>query len=337
MAFITGANGLLGSHLALVLLQNGEEVTALKRKSSDLSYMQKTFEAYSSNSHELFDKINWIDGDILDFHFIDEVISNHKEVYHTAAMVSFNPEDHKKMLQVNIEGTSQIVNSCIKHKSKLVYCSSIAALGRGKGTKATTENDFRDSTFKSSVYSRSKFEAEQEVWRGIAEGLDAAIVNPSVILGPGDWSKSSCQLFKTVADGLKFYTNGTNGYVDARDVANIMFKLMKSDITAERFVVSAENISYKTLFTYIAESLNLKSPSLLANKFLSELSWRLLKMISLVTRKKPLITKETAQSANSHYYYSSEKVIKTLDYSFIPIKDSINTIGKIYLENNSGK
>ncbi len=332
MAFITGANGLLGSHLALVLLQNGESVTALKRKSSELSFMQKTFKAYSSNYQELFNKITWIDGDILDFLHLDDIISEHKEVYHTAAMVSFNPKDHQKMLQVNVEGTSQVVNSCLRHKTKLVYCSSIAALGRGQGTISTTENDLRDSTFKSSVYSKSKFEAEQEVWRGIAEGLNATIVNPSVILGPGDWSKSSSQLFKTVANGLKFYTNGTNGYVDARDVANIMFKLMKSDITAERFVVSSENISYKTLFTYIAKSLNVKPPYLLANKFLSELSWRLLKITSLLTNKTPLITKETAQSANSHYRYSSEKVIKALDYNFIPIKDSIETIGKIYLK-----
>lgn len=331
MAFITGANGLLGSHLTLVLLQNGVEVTALKRSSSNLNFMLKTFEAYSNNANELFNKIHWIDGDILDFFLLDEIISKQKEVYHTAAMVSFNPEDHDKMLQINIEGTSMIVDSCLKHKAKLIYCSSIAALGRGKDDKATSENDFRDSTFKSSVYSQSKFDAEQVVWRGIAEGLNAAIVNPSVILGPGDWSKSSAQLFKTVAKGLKFYTNGSNGYVDARDVANIMFQLMKSDISSERFIVSSENITYKALFTSIAESLNVNPPSILANKFLSEVSWRLLKVVSLFTRNKPLITKETAQSANSFYNYSSDKVINALNYKFIPIKESIDDIGKIYL------
>jgi len=332
MAFITGANGLLGSHLALVLLQNGEDITALKRESSELHFMLKTFEAYSKTPNELFNKIKWIDGDILDFHNLDEIISHHKEVYHTAAMVSFNPEDRHKMLQINIEGTSQIVESCLKHNAKLIYCSSIAALGRGKSTNDTTEEDYRDSTYKSSVYSQSKFEAEQVVWRGIAEGLNAAIVNPSIIIGPGDWSKSSAQLFKTVANGLKFYTNGSNGYVDAKDVANIMFQLMKSEISGERFIASAENLDYKTLFTYIAESMNVKSPSILANKFLSELSWRILKVGSLITGNKPLITKETAQSANSHYHYSSEKVIKALNYKFIPIKDSIDTIGKIYLK-----
>ncbi len=331
MAFVTGANGLLGSHLVLELLHNGESVTALKRKSSELSFMRKTFEAYSDNADELFSKIHWIDGNVLDFYLLDEIISKHKEVYHTAAMVSFNPHDHQQMLQINIEGTAQIAYSCLQNNAKLIYCSSIAALGRGKDSKATTENDFRDSTFKSSVYSQSKFQAEQIIWQSIAEGLNAAIVNPSVILGVGNWSKSSSQLFQTVANGLKFYTNGSNGYVDARDVANIMFQLMKSDISSERFIVSSENIDYKTLFTYIAKSINKNTPSILANKFISEISWRLLKIASLFTAKEPLITKETARSANAYYSYSSEKIIKALDYKFIPIEKSIQDIGKTYV------
>lgn len=333
MAFVTGANGLLGSHLTLVLLENGVDVTALKRPNSDLSFMHKTFEAYSNNANSLLEKIHWIDGDILDFILLDEIISRHKEVYHTAAMVSFNPQDHQKMYQTNVYGTEAIVGSCIKQNAKLIYCSSIAALGRSNNGKATKENNFRDSSYKSSFYSQSKFDAEQVVWRGIAEGLNAAIVNPSIILGPGDWNKSSAQLFKTVTKGLKFYTNGSNGYVDARDVANIMFQLMNSDISSERFVVSSENISYKMLFTFIAEALGVKPPTILANKFMSELSWRLLKLASLFTQNKPLITKETAQSANSHYSYSSDKVIKTLNYKFITIKESINDIAAIYNRN----
>ena len=331
MAFITGASGLLGAHLALKIVQNGEELHALKRNSTDLQYIRKTFLAYDGKGQELFDSIHWIEGDLLDFYLLDSIISKEKEIYHTAAMVSFDPKDRRQIMQVNVEGTINIVESCKRYKARLIYCSSIAALGRGKENEETAETDLRLTGEKSSVYSQSKFEAEQAVWRGIAEGLNAAIVNPSVILGPGNWNKSSGQLFRTIDKGLKFYTNGSNSYVDAVDVAQIMYLLMKSTIKGERFIVSAANLSYKDLFTQIALSINAKPPKYLANKVLSALSWRLLKLLSIISGKRPLITKETATNANTFYRYSSEKVKQTLNYNFIPIEESIHKIGALYL------
>ena len=321
---------MLGTHLAYYLLKKGESVTALKRTSTDLSAIKNIFAYYENGDNSLFEKIEWIDGDILDFYILDDIISKHKQVYHTAAFVSFHKEDHDKIWNINIHGTENIVAACIKHKSRLVYTSSIAALGRSEGGVATTEKDYRDSTFKSSVYSESKFLAEQEVWRGIAEGLDAVMVNPSVIIGPGDWNKSSAQLFKTVANGLKFYTDGTNGYIDVRDIAEVMYKLMKSEITAERFILSAENVTYKHLFETIAKELEVSPPSILANKVLSEISWRVIRVWSAISGSAPLITKETAKSANSHYNYSSQKIIDTLNYNFISFDDSVKHTAKLY-------
>ena len=329
--FITGASGMLGTHLAYNLLKKGESITALKRSSTDLSSMKNIFAYYEKGDNSLFEKIEWIDGDILDFYILDDIISKHKQVYHTAAFVSFHKQDHSKIRDINIHGTENIVAACIKHKSRLVYSSSIAALGRSDGGGATTEKNYRDSTFKSSVYSESKFLAEQEVWRGIAEGLDAVMVNPSVIIGPGDWNKSSAQLFKTVANGLKFYTNGSNGYIDVRDIAEVMYRLMNSDITAERFILSAENVTYKRLFETIAKELKVAPPTILANKILSEISWRVLGMWSTLSGNSPLITKETAKSANSHYDYSSQKVIDSLDYKFISFDQSVKHAAELYL------
>ena len=204
--------------------------------------MQTIFKEHTQNADILFRKIQWVEGDILDFYLLDEIIQQHKEVYHAAAFVSFHKADHTQIMNVNVQGTINVVQACIKNNARLVYVSSISALGRGTGTELSTEDNYRNNTFKSSVYSESKYLAEQEVWRGMAEGLNAVIVNPSVILGSGDWSKSSTQLFKTVSNGLKFYTNGSNGYVDVRDVVEIMHQLMKSEIHSERFIVSAENI-----------------------------------------------------------------------------------------------
>jgi len=335
MAFITGASGLLGSHLVVELLINGEEVYALKRANTDTNIVLKCLKIYSSNYKSLFEKINWVEGDILDFYLMDEMAKQHNEVYHTAAFVSFNKEDHSKILDINIQGTVNIANACNKHNSRLIYSSSIASLGRGLTDNSTTENDYRDSSFKSSVYSKSKFLAEMEIWRAIAEGLDAVMVNPSVIIGPGDWNKSSTQLFKTVNNGLKFYTDGTNGYVDVRDVASIMFKLMKSSITGQRYILSSEDVTYKDLFSIIAMELDKEPPSVLANKFLSGIAWRTISVISFVASTTPLITKGTANSANSHYSYSSKKIIEELDYKFIPIAESIGHTARIFkLQNN---
>lgn len=321
---------MLGTHLAYNLLKKGENVTALKRTTTDLSSMKNIFAYYEDGDDSLFNKIEWVEGDILDFYLLDELIAKHKQVYHTAAFVSFHKQDHDKIRNINIRGTENIVAACIKNKSRLVYVSSIAALGRSENNTDLRESDFRDSTYKSSVYSESKFLAEQEVWRGIAEGLDAVIINPSVIIGPGDWNKSSAQLFKTVANGLKFYTNGSNGYIDVRDIAEIMHKLMKNNISAERFILSAENVTYKRLFETIAKELHLTPPKILANKFLSELSWRALGLWSFIIKSSPLITKETAKSANTHYGYSSQKIIDTLNYNFISFDDSVKHTANMY-------
>ncbi|MCK5856917.1 MAG: NAD-dependent epimerase/dehydratase family protein [Bacteroidales bacterium] len=324
MVFITGGTGLVGAHLIFDLVQKGTKVRALKRSTSNLAVVEKVFHYYSENADELLQQIEWIEGDILDFYLLDELIQEDEEVYHAAAFVSFNPEDHDQIRQINVEGTHNIVNACIKNKvRKLCYVSSIAALGRGEGGKSTSEEDYRDATYKSSVYSQSKFDAEQEVWRGIAEGLNAVMVNPAVIIGPGDWNKGSSQLIQTVYKGLKFYTKGTNGYVDVRDVSKAMIQLMESEIIAQRYVLSSEDWSYKQLFDSIAKALNVKSPPYYAGPALSGVAWRTLKVLSLFTGKRPLITKETAHNANSFYSYSSKKIIKELDFEFIPLAKSI--------------
>jgi len=332
MAFITGASGLLGSHLVYTILNNGEDVYALKRKNSNLDIVKQCLKIYSDDYLNLFEKINWIEGDILDFYLMDEMAQQHKEIYHTAAFVSFIKKDHSKILDINIQGTANIADACKNHGSRLVYASSIASLGRGLSDNSTTEEDYRDSSFKSSVYSKSKFLAEQEVWRAIAEGLDAVMVNPSVIIGPGDWNKSSTQLFKTMNNGLKFYTDGSNGYVDVRDVAQVMFQLMKSNIRAQRYILSAEDISYKFLFEEIANALGVKPPMLKAGKLLSDIGWMSLALWANISNSTPLITKETANSANSHYSYSSAKIKNELGYNFISINESIKHTASVFIK-----
>jgi nucleoside-diphosphate-sugar epimerase len=266
---------------------------------------------------------------------LEEIIEADSYIFHCAAFVSFRKEDKDTLLNINIEGTKNIVQICLDKKvKKLVHVSSIAALGRGLEGKETTEEDYWDGSGNASNYSKSKFESEREVWRGIAEGLNALIVNPSVIIGPGEWGKGSSQLIQTVWKGLKFYTSGTNGYVDVRDVSTIIVKLSQSEIENERFILSSENVDYKTFFGWIAQYLEVKSPPFYAGKFLSGISWRILKIWSLFSGKDPIITKETARSANQKYKYSNQKILEAIQFEFIPVSETIRFTCEKFLESN---
>ena len=328
MIFVTGGTGLTGSRLLALLAENdNEQIVALKRPSSDLSIVQKVFSQRFENPEKYLNRIRWVDGDIADFFFLDDVLEEGCEVYHAAAMVSFRKEDAEKIRLVNVEGTANIVNACLKNNvRKLCYVSSIAALGRGQKDRPTVETDYRTTSKGSTVYSASKYEAETEVWRGIAEGLNAVIVNPAVILGSASWDKGSAQLFTTVYNGLKFYTRGTNGYVDVDDVAKAMVMLMKSDISGERFVLSEADLSYKELFGTIAGYFGVKPPSVYASPFTGEIVWRLTAVMSLFTGKQPVITKETARMANTFYSYSSGKIRKATGFGFTPVEKTIERI-----------
>jgi nucleoside-diphosphate-sugar epimerase len=331
MILVTGGTGLVGSHLLYKLTSLGETPLALKRPSSDISRTRKVFSYYSDNSDDLFNKIVWIDGDILDYSSILEAMEGVNKVYHTAASVSFQSSDKQNLIATNITGTANIVVAALeKNISKLVHISTIGALGRAESSGVVTEETHWNSK-KSSVYSTSKYNAEMEVWRGIAEGLNAVIINPSIILGPGEWNTGSSKLFSAMYSGLKFYSIGSNGFVDVEDVAESMIQLMNSDIAGERFIINSENISYKQFFTWMANSLNVAPPKYKAGTFLSGIGWRLLWVKGLVTGKKSTITRETAETACQSYDYSNKKIKQELGIDFISVKDSLDKNAKLFL------
>ena len=333
MILVTGATGLLGSHILFELINNNEKVTALKRSDSDIRFVKKVFSYYSDNYEALFQRIIWAEGDITDINSLYEVMADIEYVYHTAAIVSFNHKELDFLQKVNAEGTANVVNVCLeKNIKKLCYTSSVAALGRESTDKPMSESTPWDRFSKKSAYSQTKYNAEQEVWRGAAEGLKVVMVNPSIILGPGNWQKGSSKLFETIWNGQMFYTRGINGFVDVRDVARIMIALMKSNIEGERFIVSSENLSYQTVLTEMAIHLNKKTPKFYAGPFLSNLAWRFEYVKSLLTGNAPLITKETAYTAHNKHLYTTEKIINALDYKFIPVSESIKDTAKIFVK-----
>jgi nucleoside-diphosphate-sugar epimerase len=337
MILVTGGTGLVGAHLLLDLSKKGMPVRALKRRSGKLDYVKRVFDHYAENSDELFGLIEWVEGDILDVPTLEEAMPAVDYVYHSAAIVSFHKADRHDMMRTNAEGTANVVNVALeKGVRKLCHVSSIAALGRAENNGVTDESTPWVNSKDNSIYSVSKYNAEKEIWRGIEEGLDAVIINPSIILGLAGPQKGSSQLFSTVWSGLRYYSSGVNGFVDVRDVVRIMIMLMESDIKGERFVVNAGNISYKEIFDKIAEVYDKPKPFVPVNRFMSGLAWRILKTYSLVSGKPPLVTKETARTASNKYRYDNSKIKNTLDYNFIEmdqtIKETANNIKKYYFE-----
>lgn len=332
MILVTGGTGLVGSHLLYKLVVSGEKPTALRRSSSDISIVKKVFSYYSDNPDILFNRINWVKGDILNYYEVLDAMEEVNHVYHAAASVSFQSSDKQNLIDTNIIGTANVVNAALEKKiDKLLHVSTIGALGRADASGIVTEETQWNSK-KSSVYSTSKYHAEMEVWRGIAEGLNAVIINPAIILGPGNWDTGSSKLFSTMYNGLPFYSTGTNGFVDVEDVAQAMILLMNNTVNGERFIINSENITYKQLFTWMADSLQVEPPKYQAGKILSDIGWRALWVKSLFTGKKSSITKETAETANQLYNYSNKKIIESTGIKFINIKDSLAKNAKLFLK-----
>ena len=237
MIFVTGGTGLVGSHILLKLAQQGEKFKALKRISSSLKVCKSVFDYYNAN--DLFHQIYWVSGDVNDIQSLENAMKDCSLVLHCAAMVSFSSSDAELIRKVNVEGTANVVNVAISMGvKKLGYISSIAALGRNSTDQIVDEECYFKPTLKESNYALSKYYSEQEVWRGGQEGLDVVIVNPSVILGPGNWAKGSSQIFQKINSGLKYYTSGSTGYVDVIDVSDAIIKLLFSDVRNERFIVN---------------------------------------------------------------------------------------------------
>ena len=322
MIFVTGGTGLVGSHVLLKLAKRGEDFKALKRISSSLSICKSVFSFYNSNA--LFDKINWVEGDVNDIPSLTEGMKGCEKLIHCAAIVSFYSRDADLLKKVNIEGTANVMNVALASDIKKVgFVSSIAALGRNSTLGMVDEECQFKITKLDSNYALSKYYAEQEVWRASNEGLDVVIVNPSVILGPGDWSKGSPQIFQKIHKGLKFYTEGSTGYVDVNDVAESVLQLLFSEIKNERFIVNGANLKYRDCFDMIAVSLNKPKATIKITPLLKEIAWRVEAVRSFFTNKKPLLTRETANSAMTSSTFNTSKIEKMINFQFTDMDATI--------------
>ncbi len=329
MILLTGATGFLGSYLLEELIRAGHSVRAVRHRNGVPFYL----------SAEIAARAEWVEGDILDVVGLEEILRGCDTIVHAAASVSFDPSGESELYHINVEGTANLVNAALEYGvPRFVFVSSVAALGKAEPGKAVSEKTQWEPGTGQSPYAISKYYAEREVWRGMGEGLSTLIVNPSTMLGYGDWDLGSNRLFRTAYDSFPWYTEGENGFVDVRDVARATVLLMASGKTDERFLVSAENWSYRKLFTRMAENFHSKPPARLAGRFLSGVAWRMEKWKSAFNGKKPLITRETAAIAQHKTVYDNRKLLEALPgFVYTPLEDSIRQACASYLAQTGRK
>ena len=320
---LTGATGFVGSYLLRILCAKGYRVRALRRASSPMDLVRDIPAG----------QVEWFEADVTDLVALEDAFAGITHVCHCAAMVSFHPRDYARMMNINVEGTANVVNLALHFGvQKLVHVSSIASLGRSKERPNLDESCPWVESKDNSQYAISKYRSEQEVWRGHAEGLPVAIVNPAVILGSGFWEAGTGRMFKQVYGGLKFWSVGHTGVVDVRDVAQCLALLLDSDINGERFVLNAQNIGFKDLFFQVADALGKPRPSIKVTPLLAEVAWRVEWLKEKLTGAEPVVTRESARSSVSSFTYANTKSLGIPGFAYRPAEQTIRETAAQFLE-----
>lgn len=320
MILVTGGTGLVGAHLLLHLAAGNTPMRALYRSEANIAKTRHLFEHY--NRLPLFEKVEWVQGDILDVPLLEDAFAGVEYVYHCAALISYDPADEDTLRKVNIEGTANMVNLSLAYGvKKFCHVSSVAALGDPKeGEHIITEETEWNPEANHHDYALSKYGAEMEVWRAWQEGLDVVIINPGVIYGYGFWEQGSGEMFNAVKNGQLFYTRANIGTVVVSDVVKIMMQLMASDISGERFTVVAENLTLEEILNTIADGMGKKRPPYYATPLMTSIGWRANWLLSKLLFRKRKLSRAMARSAHNTDAYDNSKVVNTLGYRFRDVK-----------------
>jgi dihydroflavonol-4-reductase len=326
-AFLTGSTGLLGAHLLIHLKCKGKRIRCLIRSTSSMKQIEQVCSFYGESFEKLKSSVDWVVGDTLDYVHLKECMKGASEVYHCAAVVSFNSKDRQAMLKINVQGTANMVDAALSNKvEKFCFISSIASLGKTLDYSPVLENTPRKTDEKVSAYSESKFKSELQVWRGIAEGLNAVILNPGVILGSGMLEKGSMLIVKNGIKGIPFYTKATTGYVDVRDVCAGAIQLMEKELFGQRFIFVSENAHNGQIFGMLARNFGKKPPRYEVGPAALRIGVFVSSFLSIFSGKTSQLTNDTVQSAQHPVTYSNEKIREALDFEFIPLEQTINEV-----------
>lgn len=334
MILVTGATGLVGSHLLAHLLQQEVSIRALYRSEAKIAHTKKIIKSYfTETSLPNTEKIEWVKADITNIPVLQDVFQDIDVVYHCAGLISYDVRDYKKLRKINIEGTANVVNLALHYKvKKLCHVSSIAALGEEIKSREINEKSPRNNEGPHNNYSITKYGAEMEVWRASQEGLPVIIVSPGVIIGQGFWESGSGRLFSRVAKGLSYYLPLTTGFVAVEDVAKAMIKLTKSNLENETYILVAESLSFKSVLEQIAENLNASKPSKKLKSWMVFIGWLFQSLGNSLFNTKQEITYHSIKGFKNKSNYDNSKVKKAIDFEFTNISESIQKTAKAFLD-----
>lgn len=317
MILVTGGTGQIGSRLLLNLTKNkAYKVRAIYRNTQSLEKIRQLFVKHSDSGAAQFDTIEWVQADLSNIPALEKAFEGVTFVFHCAGLISFQPQDFDKLIEVNVQGTANIVNLSIDFGvKKLCYVSSVATLSTLPHTPIDEENDWNNED-NNTDYAISKHGAEMEVWRGSQEGLPVVIVNPSVVLGGDFTDRGSGLLYKKVADGLRYYPAGATGFVGVDDVVRAMVQLQFSEVAGERFVLNAENLTYKAVLERISNQLRVKAPTKRVSHQMLRFLARLDGVLSFLHLKKRTLTLASADALGTVTTYNGEKIKKYIDFNY---------------------
>lgn len=322
LILVTGATGFVGAYLVRLLLKKGYKVRGLKRPSSSFELL--------IGVHHLVD---WVEADITDVVGLEDAFADVTHVCHCAASISFHPRDVQLMHKTNVEGTANIVNLCLHFQVKsLIHVSSIAALGRSKDRLDLDEKCQWVQSKHNSHYAITKNLAEQEIWRGMAEGLSVVIISPSVIVGSRSWDQGMAAFFKKIDNGLKVFPSGQSGFVDVRDVVSFMEIVLSQEISGERYILNAVNMKHQEFFTMIAKALMVSPPIIKVGPLLVELAWRVEWLKEKILGAKPLLTKESARASVTTFTYHNDKSLHVHGFHYRTFQQTISDVAAQYAE-----
>ncbi|MEL6133068.1 MAG: NAD-dependent epimerase/dehydratase family protein [Bacteroidota bacterium] len=298
MILLTGATGFLGNHILQHLLNKDLPVRVLVRNSDQRHLPWR-------------DLVEVYEGDIQDLLAVKRAMEGVETVIHNAAVVSFQSKDKDLLHQVNVKGTATIVDVCLElGVEHMIHVSSIATMGETSEGMIDEDSPRKEPAL--SHYAESKFLAEIEVYRGIAEGLKAVIVNPGTIIGPThDWDSGTGQMFASIAKGLKFYVEGSTGWVGAEDVARAIVLLLEQHVPAgERHILVSTNARLIEIFEKIAQHLHAKAPSMKVNMYVAILGAFFNELLSSITGKPSGVTVQGIKSIRRGRDFDGSKILQ---------------------------
>lgn len=322
----------MGGHLTATLLLQGKQVRAMYRNREKIKHTKEILSFYTNEVEKYFGKIEWVEADVTDIFLLEEAMNGIEEVYHCAGLVSFHESDAKLLHKINGEGAANVINIALEKKvKKFCHVSSVATLQVQANKKYIDELSVWKTASGNSSYAISKYRGEFEAWRGLSEGLNVVVVNPSLIMGAGCWGQSSGELITRAYKWLPFYTEGVTGYVDVKDVVNCMIKLTDENKFGERYILNAENISFYEVISELRKNFNKKPVRLKAGKFIMHTGRYADAVVSLLVGKKRMITSDIITSASERNYYDNSKICRELNYIFMPVKETLASVCKTYL------